>query len=62
MPTQYRQHGNYRIQSELCDVGSAVCGIYVRAVEPQGAGDDTGLNNVEMLCCDAVVERAMKLE
>ena len=52
VPTQYGQDGNYRVQSPwLCSVGSAVCGIIVLAVEPQGAGDDTGLNNVAMLCC-----------
>ena len=51
VPAQYGQDGNYRKQSELCDVGSSVCGIYVQAVVPQGEGDDTGLNNVEMLCC-----------
>ena len=54
VPTQYGLDGNYRKESYLCGVGSAVCGIQVLAVEPQGTGDDTGLNNVAMLCCEAV--------
>ena len=54
VPTQYGQDGNYRKESWLCSVGSAVCGIHVQAVEPQGVGDDTGLNDVVMYCCKAV--------
>ncbi|XP_050948884.1 vitelline membrane outer layer protein 1-like [Labeo rohita] len=43
--------GNFGDWSKKCE-GKGICGIKTRIEEPQGAGDDTALNDVIMYCCD----------
>ncbi|XP_048036180.1 vitelline membrane outer layer protein 1-like isoform X1 [Megalobrama amblycephala] len=43
--------GNWGNWSPVCD-GRGICGIKTRVENPQGNGDDTALNDVQMYCCD----------
>ncbi|CAG0920946.1 unnamed protein product [Notodromas monacha] len=45
-PTPWGDFGNWG----MCDPGFAVVGLRLATEDPQGAGDDTGLNDVELLC------------
>jgi len=36
---------------KLCPVETAVCAIRAQIQRNQGPGDDTGLNNVDLMCC-----------
>jgi len=35
----------------FCGPGEKVCGLRVRVEDPQGGGDDTGMNALELFCC-----------
>ena len=44
--------GKYGGNSVECPIGSSVCGIQVKAEDPQGTfGDDTALNSAKLFCC-----------
>lgn len=38
--------------AQNCPPRTAVCGINTQVEEPQGGGDDTSLNNVNVACCE----------
>ena len=44
--------GSYGHWSKSCAANTAVCGIRTSIETPQGRGDDTALNDVELYCCD----------
>lgn len=46
------QWGGYGLYSNSCDPYHAVCGIQTRVEAYQGSGDDTGLNDVRLFCCE----------
>jgi hypothetical protein len=35
----------------FCGPNTEVCGLSVRVADPQGGGDDTGMNALELFCC-----------
>nr|XP_055036621.1 vitelline membrane outer layer protein 1-like isoform X1 [Misgurnus anguillicaudatus] len=43
--------GDWGDWSPKCQ-GKGICGIMTRVEPPQGNGDDTALNNVQMYCCN----------
>ena len=51
MGTGYGFWGKYGEWSETCTPNTAVCGIQTKIEKPQGSGDDTALNDVELFCC-----------
>ena len=47
----YGYWGSYGSWSESCAANTAVCGIRTKIEAPQGRGDDTALNDIELFCC-----------
>ncbi|XP_068130018.1 vitelline membrane outer layer protein 1-like [Hyperolius riggenbachi] len=47
--------GHYGRWSGLCLNG--VCGIKTKVEQPQGTGDDTGLNDVQLACCNPAKDK-----
>lgn len=43
--------GTYGSWSASCAANTAVCGIRTRIERPQGRGDDTALNDIQLYCC-----------
>ena len=42
--------GSRQYWSSSCPLGSAVCGLRTKVELPQGEGDDTALNDIQMYC------------
>lgn len=43
--------GEWETTNRICPPGTAICGIRTQVEPPQGKGDDTALNNVDLACC-----------
>lgn len=46
--------GYWATMNRMCPRGSAICGIRTQVESPQGRGDDTALNNVDLACCRVI--------
>ncbi|XP_037031245.1 uncharacterized protein LOC119070841 [Bradysia coprophila] len=44
-------YGDWRTTNRMCPPQTAICGIRTQVERPQGSGDDTALNNVDLACC-----------
>ena len=44
--------GTYGGWSNTCARNTAVCGIRTKIEGPQGRGDDTALNSIQLYCCE----------
>lgn len=51
MGSGYGYWGTYGAWSKSCAANTAVCGIRTKIEGPQGRGDDTALNDLELYCC-----------